>query len=196
VSLEAHEDCADIESVVIQISDTGTTLLHYVCVACACDECVVDLFSLAGIGMTEECMKRIFLVRRHIPIVPARCAGVILGECSYSTTTVQGFSQGDTSLRREYGGNGLGLAISKRLAEAMGGTIECQSRVGQGSTFVLTLRLSLASHLAAHFRSAAAGGTPTLRRSRSCCRSSGKPSGSRCAKSSASPSRTATVARP
>jgi CheY-like chemotaxis protein len=48
----------------------------------------------------------------------------------------------------------------------MGGKIECQSRVGEGSLFVLTLRLPLASHLAHFGAAAAAGVASTLPRSR------------------------------
>ncbi len=49
------------------------------------------------------------------------------------------FGQGDSSVSRTYGGSGLGLVISKRLAELLGGTIEVQSRLGEGSCFTLTL---------------------------------------------------------
>ena len=45
------------------------------------------------------------------------------------------FSQIDGSLTREYGGMGLGLAISKKIVEAMKGQITCQSVVDQGTTF-------------------------------------------------------------
>jgi len=51
------------------------------------------------------------------------------------------FVQGDMSVNRKYGNTGLGLAITRTLAESMGGTITVESELGKGSTFTLSLEL-------------------------------------------------------
>jgi PAS domain S-box-containing protein len=59
--------------------------------------------------------------------------------CEKIAELFQPFMQADTSASRRYGGMGLGLAISKRLAKALCGDITVDSELGQGSTFTLSI---------------------------------------------------------
>jgi signal transduction histidine kinase/ligand-binding sensor domain-containing protein len=65
----------------------------------------------------------------------------------------EAFSQADSSTTRKFGGTGLGLTISSRLAEMMGGRLWLESEPGRGSSFHFTVRAGLARQ--------APGGTPT-----------------------------------
>ena len=69
-----------------------------------------------GIGMTEAFQKQIF----------------------------EPFAQEDTGSRTKYAGTGLGMPITKKLVEIMGGTISFESKEGAGSTFVIRIPFKIA----------------------------------------------------
>ncbi|WP_245531415.1 ATP-binding protein [Asticcacaulis biprosthecium] len=60
----------------------------------------------------------------------------------------EAYSQADAMTVRKYGGSGLGLSISRRLAELMGGTLSVTSDENKGSTFVLTFHAGAVSEVA------------------------------------------------
>jgi signal transduction histidine kinase/CheY-like chemotaxis protein len=96
----------------IKFTESGTIRMLVRCEQpeSASPQLVIDVTD-TGIGMTESQLDRLF----------------------------QSFSQADASTTRRFGGSGLGLLISKRLAILLGGDISVESSLGRGSVFRLTL---------------------------------------------------------
>ncbi|MCX7162751.1 MAG: ATP-binding protein [Rhodocyclales bacterium] len=82
---------------------------------------------------TSSLSGSVFGQRLHIGISPEQQA-----------TLFQAFTQVDGSMTRKYGGSGLGLVISKRLASLMGGDAGVVAQEGSGCTFWATVRLKSA----------------------------------------------------
>lgn len=84
------------------------------------------------ISITQEDAKVIISVKDRGAGIPEDFRDKVFGQ----------FTQADSSTSRNHGGAGLGLAISKALSEAMGGTLTFETEIGVGSTFFISLPAS------------------------------------------------------
>jgi signal transduction histidine kinase len=69
--------------------------------------------------------------------IQVRDTGIGIGQ-EQQTRLFTPFMQVDSASTRKFGGTGLGLALCKRIADSMGGTITVESEVGKGSVFTFT----------------------------------------------------------
>lgn len=101
----------------VKFTDAGGVLLVVARVRTETTDRICFTITDTGPGLREEDMERIF----------------------------EEFEQSDGTSTRVHGGAGLGLAISKRLAIAMGGTISVSSRLGEGSEFIFDIPANVAT---------------------------------------------------
>lgn len=78
--------------------------------------------------LKDDCLLQIEVVDTGIGIAPEHQARLF-----------EPFTQADSTNTREYGGTGLGLTITQRLVEMLGGSIAFESELGKGSTFRVTI---------------------------------------------------------
>ncbi|UXH79823.1 CHASE domain-containing protein [Roseateles amylovorans] len=128
--LQIHTDCADdvptqvasdplrlrqillnLVGNAVKFTSSGTVSVTVRCAVTPTGKALAWAVADTGIGISDEARQRLF----------------------------QPFVQADLSTTRRYGGTGLGLSIVRELTEMLGGSIDVDSRPGQGSTFTLTL---------------------------------------------------------
>jgi signal transduction histidine kinase/DNA-binding NarL/FixJ family response regulator/HPt (histidine-containing phosphotransfer) domain-containing protein len=117
-ALRLRQIVSNLVSNAVKFTETGRVAMWVTALEKTANDALLEFtVSDTGIGIAPEAQKQIF----------------------------SPFSQADVSMARRFGGTGLGLSITRSLATAMGGQIRVESSLGVGSTFYVTIRLSVAS---------------------------------------------------
>ena len=89
----------------------------------------------------EECETKSSVYAKYRILVSDNGMGM---SADFKDTIFDAFTRAESSLTNKIQGTGLGMAITKNLVEAMGGTIDVESELGQGSCFEVLLDLKIA----------------------------------------------------
>jgi signal transduction histidine kinase/CheY-like chemotaxis protein len=152
--LEDFDVCAlvqDVESTIRPVVERNQNLLEVSCPA-SIGTIHADLTRVRQVlfNLLSNAAKFTQHGRVRLEVVPLRLSGREWVEFAVADTGIgltpeqqrrlfQSFSQADPSTSRKYGGTGLGLVISRRFAQLMGGDIQLQSELGRGSVFTVRL---------------------------------------------------------
>ena len=141
----------DVESTIRPLVERGQNLLEVSCPA-EIGTMHADLTRVRQIlfNLLSNAAKFTQQGRVGLEVFPLRMAGQQWVEFAVADTGIgltpeqqrrlfQSFSQADPSTSRKYGGTGLGLVISRRFAQMMGGDIQLKSEFGRGSVFTVRL---------------------------------------------------------
>lgn len=91
-----------------------------------------------SVNIICNCQKSFTSPKKIILSIAIKDTGIGIGKDKI-TKIFEDFQQADSSTTREYGGTGLGLTISKKLAHLQHGKLEVESEEGKGSTFTIIL---------------------------------------------------------
>ncbi|WP_443747338.1 ATP-binding protein [Asticcacaulis solisilvae] len=106
-------------------------------------QCLSNLVSNAVKFTNEGVIRVVASAEKHLDRpgytvrIEVRDTGIGISKLSLSKL-FEAYSQADASTARKYGGSGLGLSITRRLTELMGGSVSVTSEEGAGSVFVMT----------------------------------------------------------
>jgi signal transduction histidine kinase len=115
-SMKVRQVLFNLLSNAAKFTENGVITLRVAAVTLNGAPAISFVVSDTGIGMTPEQAGRLF----------------------------QAFTQAEAGIHQKYGGTGLGLVISKRFCEIMGGALTVESEFGKGSTFTATLPIRVA----------------------------------------------------
>jgi signal transduction histidine kinase/CheY-like chemotaxis protein len=91
--------------------------------------------------LVEECGTKSSVYAKYRFLVSDNGMGM---SADFKDTIFDAFTRAESSLTNKIQGTGLGMAITKNLVEAMGGTIDVESELGQGSCFEVLIDLKIA----------------------------------------------------
>ena len=146
---EKNSNTLDIQiSNQIDIVNTDKTKLRQILFNLLSNACKFTSQGLIRISVDKACGTRNDGTHNDHVVVGIQDTGIGIPSDKIGTL-FDAFTQVDSAYNRKYQGTGLGLALSRKLSQLMGGDITVTSQLNKGTTFTLTLPVNLAKQQAA-----------------------------------------------